>query len=114
MSNAGAPHARQRSAIGPSSARPTLTRRLPGRSVVGRSVRVAHDRLQPASNRGRKSMPTARRILLAYTFFLVLGFASSVASAAGEPASLADALKIIQSKQYVDLTHSFSPTSPVW
>ncbi|HEX7139344.1 MAG TPA: cyclase family protein, partial [Vicinamibacterales bacterium] len=28
--------------------------------------------------------------------------------------SLADALKVIQSKQFVDLTHSFSPTTPVW
>lgn len=33
---------------------------------------------------------------------------------AAEPNSLADALRILQSKQYVDLTHSFSPTSPVW
>jgi len=28
--------------------------------------------------------------------------------------TLADALKVIQSKQFVDLTHSFSPTTPVW
>jgi len=42
-----------------------------------------------------------------------LGLACAVASAA-EAGSLADALRIIQSKQYVDLTHSFSPTSPVW
>jgi kynurenine formamidase len=28
--------------------------------------------------------------------------------------TLADALKIIQGKEYVDLTHSFSPTTPVW
>jgi len=33
---------------------------------------------------------------------------------AAEPVSLADALKILQSKQYVDLTHSFGPSSPVW
>jgi kynurenine formamidase len=32
---------------------------------------------------------------------------------AAEP-TLADALKVIQSKQFVDLTHSFSPTTPVW
>jgi len=28
--------------------------------------------------------------------------------------SLADALKVIQGKQFVDLTHRFSPTTPVW
>src|ERR1041385_4927840 len=28
--------------------------------------------------------------------------------------SLSDALKTIQSKQFVDLTHNFSPTTPVW
>jgi len=33
---------------------------------------------------------------------------------AADTGSLADALRIIQSKQYVDLTHSFSPTTPVW
>src|SRR5436190_13941755 len=32
---------------------------------------------------------------------------------AAEP-TLADALKVIQGKQFVDLTHSFSPTTPVW
>lgn len=31
-----------------------------------------------------------------------------------EGGSLAEALKVLQSKQYVDLTHSFSPTTPVW
>jgi kynurenine formamidase len=33
---------------------------------------------------------------------------------ADQPNSLADALKAIQSRKLVDLTHSFSPTSPVW
>src|SRR5436190_17971129 len=32
---------------------------------------------------------------------------------AAEP-TLADALRTIQSKQFVDLTHSFSHTTPVW
>jgi kynurenine formamidase len=35
------------------------------------------------------------------------------AAFAAEP-TLADALRVIQSKQLVDLTHSFSPTTPVW
>ena len=33
---------------------------------------------------------------------------------AQEKVTLADALKVIQSKQLVDLTHRFSPTTPVW
>lgn len=46
---------------------------------------------------------------------LVLSSAS-YAQAAEQSASnsLADALRILQSKQYVDLTQSFSSTSPVW
>src|SRR5436189_3940962 len=35
------------------------------------------------------------------------------AALAAEP-TLADALRVIRSKQLVDLTHSFSPTTPVW
>jgi kynurenine formamidase len=35
------------------------------------------------------------------------------AAFAAEP-TLADALRVIRSKQLVDLTHSFSPTTPVW
>jgi kynurenine formamidase len=34
--------------------------------------------------------------------------------ALGEETSLAVAYKIISSKQFVDLTHSFSPSTPVW
>jgi Putative cyclase len=52
--------------------------------------------------------------VLVGVFVAGLGLACAVASAAGEAGSLADALRIIQSKQYVDLTHSFSPMSPVW
>ena len=44
-----------------------------------------------------------------------LSFAISIASAADDkPATLADALKTIQGKEFVDLTHSFSPMTPVW
>jgi kynurenine formamidase len=43
-----------------------------------------------------------------------LGLAmTSVASDRKAP-SLAEALAVIQSKEYVDLTHSFSPVTPVW
>ena len=38
--------------------------------------------------------------------------ASSAAS--GQDSSLAEAYRIIASKQFVDLTHSFSPLTPVW
>lgn len=46
----------------------------------------------------------------------VLALALCLAAAplhAAEP-TLADALKVIQSRQMVDLTHTFSPTTPVW
>ena len=37
-----------------------------------------------------------------------------VVPAAEAAGSLAEALRIIQGKEFVDLTHSFSPTTPVW
>ena len=54
--------------------------------------------------------PTVLASLLA----LGLGLAATVAAAKDKPATLADALKVIQGKEFVDLTHSFSPTTPVW
>ena len=45
---------------------------------------------------------------------LAFGLAATTLTAADQPASLADALRVIQSKVFVDLTHSFSPTTPVW
>jgi len=54
------------------------------------------------------------RILPAALLALVCGLTSATTSAAGKQGSLADALQIIQGKEFVDLTHSFSPTSPVW
>jgi kynurenine formamidase len=45
---------------------------------------------------------------------LVIGLSlAATPSSAAEP-TLADALKVIQGKQFVDLTHNFSPTTPVW
>jgi kynurenine formamidase len=44
----------------------------------------------------------------------VIGLTSMTVGAAGREGSLADALQIIQGKEFVDLTHSFSPTTPVW
>jgi len=52
-------------------------------------------------------------LLLAALVVLACTIVESV-SAAPKPASLADALAVIQSKKFVDLTHSFSPTTPVW
>ncbi len=54
------------------------------------------------------------QVLSASLLALVVGLASTTTSAAGKQASLADALQIIQGKEFVDLTHSFSPTTPVW
>ena len=56
-------------------------------------------------------------MLLAVSFSLALAStAPSVALAQGESQtkSLAEAYRIIASKQFVDLTHSFSPLTPVW
>ncbi len=52
--------------------------------------------------------------VLASLLALGLGLAATVAAAKDKPATLADALKVIQGKEFVDLTHSFSPTTPVW
>jgi hypothetical protein len=35
-------------------------------------------------------------------------------AAAAKDLTLADALRVIQSKPMADLTHSFSPVTPVW
>jgi len=52
---------------------------------------------------------------------LLAGVAAALLLAANTPqpalaqsASLADAYKVIAGKEFVDLTHSFSPTTPVW
>ncbi|MFO1070749.1 MAG: cyclase family protein [Geminicoccaceae bacterium] len=45
---------------------------------------------------------------------LAVGLLAAVPGSARAADSLADALAIIQSKTLVDLTHSFSPTTPVW
>jgi len=46
---------------------------------------------------------------------IAFGLAVTLSAGADEKSlTLADALKVIQSREYVDLTHSFSPTTPVW
>jgi kynurenine formamidase len=45
---------------------------------------------------------------------LVASLAAAAGTPAAKPTTLADALKVIQGKELVDLTHSFSPTTPVW
>jgi len=47
---------------------------------------------------------------------LVFSFGLAMTSVAADrkAPSLAEALAVIQSKEYVDLTHSFSPVTPVW
>ncbi len=58
----------------------------------------------------------AKKILLSrLLLFVSITVACSTRSVAlAEERSLAVAYKIISSKQFVDLTHSFSPTTPVW
>ena len=59
-------------------------------------------------------MPNPSFKILPSLVALALGLATRAATAAEQPATLADALRIIQGKAFVDLTHSFSPTTPVW
>jgi kynurenine formamidase len=59
-----------------------------------------------------KKIPPAR-ILLALFVSITLGCGIRSVVLAGET-SLAVAFKIISSKHFVDLTHSFSPSTPVW
>lgn len=59
-------------------------------------------------------MKSILQTILAAALLVGLGFASAVATAADKPGTLADALETIQGKEFVDLTHSFSPTTPVW
>jgi len=58
--------------------------------------------------------PVLRRICLAAAVLglVVAGAVPPATSPQNE--SLAQAYKIISSKQFVDLTHSFSPVTPVW
>src|SRR5207248_98508 len=56
---------------------------------------------------------TLRRPILAA---LAIGFCAALTARAADRGSLtlADALQVIQSKELVDLTHRFSPSTPVW
>lgn len=51
---------------------------------------------------------------LRLALFAVVMVSASAPVAWAQSASLADAYKIIASKRFVDLTHSFSPLTPVW
>jgi kynurenine formamidase len=59
------------------------------------------------------SKPVLLRIRL-IAAVLGVGAASAPAALAAQDGSLAEAYQIIASKQFVDLTHSFSPVTPVW
>src|SRR4030095_12480897 len=59
-------------------------------------------------------MKLKARTVFASALALGLALASMFANSAGKPGSLAEALETIQGKEFVDLTHSFSPTTPVW
>jgi kynurenine formamidase len=52
--------------------------------------------------------------ILIAAFVFSLGLAMTSIAADRKAPSLAEALTVIQSKEYVDLTHSFSPVTPVW
>lgn len=48
------------------------------------------------------------------TFALALSATTASFAASDKNLTLADALRVIQRKEMVDLTHTFSPTTPVW
>jgi kynurenine formamidase len=53
----------------------------------------------------------SRRAALSFAVIAVFGLAGAAANAQGD---LARAYRVLASKTFVDLTHSFSPTTPVW
>jgi len=59
-----------------------------------------------------KPVVSSMLLLLALASTALAGDTSSISRA--REGSLADAYKIVSSKQFVDLTHSFSPLTPVW
>lgn len=56
---------------------------------------------------------TSKWLLRRYPFGAVLSLIA-VSMSAAQTGSLAEAYRIISSKRFVDLTHSFSPVTPVW
>ena len=57
----------------------------------------------------------SKRARLIISILLVVAFIGGApAIASAQSGSLADAYRIIESKEFVDLTHSFSPSTPVW
>jgi len=57
----------------------------------------------------------ARLVTCALMLLFVIAFiVDEAAIASAQAQSLADAYRTIESKQFVDLTHSFSPLTPVW
>lgn len=55
------------------------------------------------------------RAAVASVVAVALGLAAPPSRAGeGTVGTLAEALKVIQGREFVDLTHSFSPTTPVW
>lgn len=54
-----------------------------------------------------------RDYLIALLITMMMG-AGGLGAAGAQSGSLAEAYKIIESKQFVDLTHAFSPATPVW
>ncbi|HUY20184.1 MAG TPA: cyclase family protein [Candidatus Binataceae bacterium] len=49
-----------------------------------------------------------------FGLLLLIAIAGAASAASAQDRSLAEAYRIIASKQFVDLTHSFGPLTPVW
>jgi kynurenine formamidase len=61
----------------------------------------------------RPKLATLRACLIATALCFIFGGAAALPVSA-QDGSLAEAYRIISSKRFVDLTHSFSPLTPVW
>jgi kynurenine formamidase len=73
--------------------------------------RLRYDRVWLRSV-GEGAMPSKVRFIVVFT--LLVGFTGHPASRAHAQNDLTRAYRVIASKQFVDLTHSFGPDTPVW
>jgi kynurenine formamidase len=73
---------------------------------------VAFDMIVWLRSVGEGAMPSKVRFIVVFT--LLVGFTGHPASRAHAQNDLTRAYRVIASKQFVDLTHSFGPDTPVW
>jgi kynurenine formamidase len=73
-------------------------------------ITIEHDMIADLPVHRRHTMIQKLRLVV----FLSLAFSICAGSATNAQSDLGRAYRVISAKQYVDLTHSFGPESPVW